>query len=245
MSSFPPDIKSTIQKLSPQELEFFKEAKKLDPKFVNLFDATPVQYPAVFRKLISPAETSAAATKLKTELPPITAAMESLSKSGLTFFNPKTPNNFISSLKIANMANDIDVKMGDKTNASENSQKTFGEFAKYKQMIECVTYASFDYTGNVSYTAETIIKPYNESMTQGTIGDYYYSLNAQIAVVNSALASFVPMREQVEEFASLSSLKSFFNNPIANAILSGDISKGIPAIASAGMLKLLQLPPKF
>jgi hypothetical protein len=245
MPSFPPDIKSTIQKLSPQELEFFTEAKKLTNKFENLFSFGSIPVSSVTAKVIASLETSTDAIKLKAQLPDIVVRMTELQTTGEAFFSPSTPNNFITSMKIANMANDIDVKMGTTTNSTDNTKKTFGEFAKYKMIVDCVATASTQYVNNFSDNMTTIIAPSNDAMTAGTICQYFFSLNDQITIVNNSLAMFQPMRSQVEEFASLSSLKSMFNNPISNALLAGDISKGIPSIATPKMLELLRLPPKF
>ena len=84
-----------------------------------------------------------------------------------------------------------------------------------------------------------------KTMIAGTICQYFFAIDNQVTIVNDAFTMFQSMRAQVEEFASLSSLKSLFNNPISNALLAGDISKGIPAIATPKMLELLRLPPKF
>jgi hypothetical protein len=242
---FPPDIKSKIPKLSPQELEFFTEAKKIPIKFENLFSSAGVPTTDVYNKVMKSKETDINAVKLQTNFMAISNKMYKVQMQGEAFFNPKIPNNFISSMKIANMANEIDIKMGTTTNESDNSKKTFGEFAKLKMMMECVTKASNSYAGDISANMSTIFPSANDSMSAGTICDYYFALDNQLDAVTGALDSFAIMRGQIEEFSSLSSLKSMFNNPISNALLSGDISKGIPAIATEPMLKLLKLPPKF
>lgn len=245
MFSFPPDIKSTIKKLSPQELEFFTEAKKLTTKFENLFSNNSIPMALVTAKVMQSRETDTDAVKLQATLSGIISKVTALNAAGGVFFNPALPNNFISSMKLANMANDIDVKMGVTTNSTDNTKKTFGEFAKYKMMTDCLADAATKYTSNPILNMSSIIQPINDSMSAGTICQYFFAIDNQVTIVNDALAMFQSMRTQVEEFASLSSLKSLFNNPISNALLAGDISKGIPPIATPKMLELLRLPPKF
>lgn len=245
MLEFPPDIKSKIPKLSAQELEFFTEAKKLTSKFENLFSSNSIPSASVTAKVMLSLETTPDAVKLKATLAAILGNITALNAAGGVFFNPAMPNNFISSMKLANMANDIDVKMGVTTNSTDNTKKTFGEFAKYKMMTDCVTDAATKYTSNPSLDMSSIIQPINDSMIAGTICQYFFAIDNQVTIVNDAFTMFQSMRAQVEEFASLSSLKSLFNNPISNALLAGDISKGIPAIATPKMLELLRLPPKF
>lgn len=244
MPKFPPDIKSKIPKLSPQELEFFKEAKKIQLKFNNLFSSA-IPTSAVLSKVMSSKETTADAVRLKAQLPIIIADLTSLELVGTQFFNPKSPNNFISSMKIANMANDISAKMGDTENSSKNTQATFGEFAKYNMMAECVQHASTEYINDLSKDLSSIFTAKNDSMPSGTLASFFFALHTQVTTVKTGLDSFQDMKAQIEEFTSLNSLKALFNNPIANALMSGDISTGIPPIATPAMLSLLRLPPKF
>lgn len=243
---FPPEIISAIQKMAEQEIEFFKEAMKLDLKssFVNLLDV-PIAWDALIAKLGTPNtiwyddQLLAKASALKT-----TSA--GIASYGATYYSD-APGGITQSINIAMSATAIDNKLGESSSSTSGISETSGMFTTYNVNMTMLGIMIDSYISDQSIRNDTQITSPSKAIPNGTIRNVLDMVEQTCGLVSTARTKMTEQKEKVEKFGKLSSLKSNMNIPAANFIMAGDMSAEIPKppAIKEQLLKLLQLPGKF
>lgn len=243
---FPPDIVSSIQKMAAQEIEFFKEAMKLDLKssFVNLLDV-PVDWTSLAVKLGTP-NTIWYDSQLLSKVDYLKTTTSAITSFGSVYYSD-APGGITQSLNIAMSATAIDNKLGDSSSSTSGIAETSGMLTTYHVNMTALSIMVNSYITDQTIKNDTQIVSPSKAIPNGNIRNILDMMDQTCGLVSSARTKMTEQKEKVEKFAKLSSLKSNMNIPSANFIMAGDMSAEIPKppAIKESLLKLLQLPGKF
>lgn len=241
----PPNIPSVVEKLAPQEIAFYKEAMKLDlsQSFDNILDV-PYDIGQLILK-ISIKHGIMSHDPLYEKAKSLEPHISVIRAFGVNFYSD-SPTGVMNALNIANTASSIDNKLGESTSASDNIANTTGVLSNYA-MAMSVYGKMVDIYNTTNIGDDDIIESNSTVIASANINTVLDNSLAQCDLAEKAILLMNEQKIKVLKFSKLSNLKSNFNIPSINYLLSGDIAAALPVppIIKSALLQLLKLPGKL